>query len=94
MNYIRVEWHHDEKHYPVLLYSELDDERWEVRKVEVYRDGRVNYADRTSSTGVTGLGVEPMPSTEEIAADPQFVPSTIDSAEFEEQWRLAIHGSF
>lgn len=63
-------------------------------QVEIYRDGRSDYADRISSTGVTGLGVEPMPSLEEIAADAQFLPRVIDVTDFEEQWRLAIRGRY
>jgi hypothetical protein len=43
---------------PVVLYSELDDNRFEVRKVEVFRDGRLGYADAVRSSGGTGLGLE------------------------------------
>ena len=35
MTYIRVEWKYSFANEPVWLYSELDDLRWEVRKVEV-----------------------------------------------------------
>ncbi len=35
MTYIRVTWSHTRDDEPVLLLSELDAERWEVRKVEV-----------------------------------------------------------
>src|SRR5262249_25192281 len=37
--WIRVEWRHDSPDDPVVLYSELDAERWETRKVDVYADG-------------------------------------------------------
>lgn len=88
MNYIKVEWIHNDDD-PVLLYSELDDERWEVRKVEVYRDGHADYASATSSTGNTGLGLEPVPTLAEIGDDPEFVPHEIDAIEFEEIWLQA-----
>jgi len=39
MTYLKVKWIHSHPDAPVLLYSELDRERWEVRKVEVFRDG-------------------------------------------------------
>lgn len=45
-SYLRVEWVHDIPNEPVILFSELDDEMWELRKVEVYRDGTAGYADQ------------------------------------------------
>ncbi len=32
MTYLRVGWKHQHPDEPVILYSELDAERWEVRK--------------------------------------------------------------
>jgi hypothetical protein len=37
MTHIVVTWHHQHPDEPVELFSELDDERFEVRKVEVSR---------------------------------------------------------
>jgi hypothetical protein len=34
MKYLKVVWVHDLPGEPVLLYSEVDDEGWEIRKVE------------------------------------------------------------
>ena len=39
MQYICVEWEHDMEDEPYLIYSELDEERMEVRKIEFYRNG-------------------------------------------------------
>lgn len=44
MQYIKVKWVHPPNEYPVMLYSELDDRRYEIRKVEVFADGRMQYA--------------------------------------------------
>ncbi len=85
--YIAVLWRHSLPEEPVELFSELDDARWERRKIEVYRDGHSGYADGTESSGSTGLGVVPIPSLEEIAADPQFTPREITRDEFEALWR-------
>ena len=89
MNYIKVKWNHSFPDEPVWLYSELDGERWEVRKVEVFPDGRMGYADRLRSSGNTGLGEAPLPDVAEIAADPQFEPVTIAQPEFEAIWLSA-----
>ena len=53
MQYIKVLWKHELADEPVLLYSELDDDHWETRKVEVFRDGQLGYASADSETGST-----------------------------------------
>ncbi|SDP18135.1 hypothetical protein SAMN04488061_2416 [Filomicrobium insigne] len=88
--YIRVEWRHDHPDEPVLLYSDLDDASFEVRKVEVFRDGSVGYADAHLSQGLTMLGSEPIPTLSEINADPEFYAAEITDDEFEEVWVRAI----
>jgi hypothetical protein len=89
MRYIHVRWVHENPEYPVDLYSELDGDSWEVRKVEVFADGRLGYADAEESSGPTGLGLEPVPPLEEIARDPEFVPREIARSEFERLWAIA-----
>lgn len=86
MHYIKVKWIHSHPNEPVLLYSELDDDRWEMRKVEIFTDGHSNYASTTESVGSTELSVEPIPPTAGIASDPQFEPFEITKQEFEEVW--------
>jgi hypothetical protein len=36
MSYLKVKWNRSFPDEPMLLYSELDRERWEVRKVEFF----------------------------------------------------------
>jgi hypothetical protein len=86
MNYIKVKWIHSHADEPILLYSELDEMRWESRKVEVYADGHCSYASHNESTGSTRLGEEPIPNLAEIAADSQFQPVAITKRDFEEVW--------
>ncbi len=86
MMYICVRWHHDFCNEPVLLYSELNDNRMEVRKIEVYSDGRIGYASPSQAVGSTRLGLEPIPELAEIACDPQFELEEITREDFEEVW--------
>jgi hypothetical protein len=86
MKYVKVHWTHNDSTVPVWLYSELDDERWETRKIEVYSDGSLGFASDSEEVGGSSLGTERFPSFGEIAEDPQFIPSEIESAEFEELW--------
>ena len=85
--YIRVGWKHQRADLPVILYSELDDNRFEVRKVEVFHDGRCEYASREGSSGQTRLGIVAVPDLCEIAKDPQFEPVEIAPSDFEAAWR-------
>lgn len=86
MNYIKVEWIHSNSDEPVLLYSELDDDRWENRKMEIFGDGRLCYASVAESTGTTRLGEVPTPLLAEIGLDSEFKPFEITKQEFEELW--------
>jgi hypothetical protein len=90
MRYVRVAWKHVFPDDPILIYSELDDDRWEVRKVEVFRDGALGYASAKGSSRSLGLGLEPYPPLEEIAGDPQFEPVEITRQEFEDIWLRAL----
>jgi len=90
MNYIRVRWLHENPEAPVLAVSELDDHRWERRKVEVFADGAKGYAMKGEERGGTRLGLVPLPPVDEIAADPQFLPEEITEEEFEAVWRARL----
>src|SRR5690242_10541370 len=87
MLYIKVRWIHSHANEPVLIYAELDRHRFESRKVEIFHDGHCSYADRAGASHGAMLGLEAVPSLEEIGKDPQFVPAEIPDHEFESIWR-------
>ncbi len=87
--YLRVEWKHTQADDPVMLYSELDVDRWEVRKVEVFADGRMTYADGRGASGDTRLGEVQVPPVDEIAKNTEFAPVVISREEFETVWEKA-----
>ena len=89
-SFIRVYWRHSSPDEPVELLSELDGERFEVRKVEIWADGRSGYASQAEEVGGTRLGELPVPPLSEIAADPQFEPHEISEAEFDQRWRESV----
>jgi hypothetical protein len=88
--YLRVRWKHALVDAPVEMLSELDEERWEVRKVDVYADGHMTYAWGKGASGDTGLRECAVPPIEEIAADPQAEPAEISRDEFEAVWDRAF----
>ena len=87
MEYIDVLWHHSFPDEPVRLVSELDAERYEVRKLEFFADGHVDFADADQCSGGTWLGQEPCPPLAEINEQEEFTGTTMEAAAFEELWR-------
>lgn len=90
MNYIKVVWNQSNKDYPVLIYSELEDDQYESRKIEKYIDGSYGYAFNNHEINDSGLSKCAVPSIEKIAEDSEFEPFEITKEEFEEVWHKAI----
>jgi hypothetical protein len=93
MRYLRVSWIHEHESEPIELYSECNESGWEVRKVEMFRDGRFGYAGPGVNFGGSMLGLEPIPSLAEIASSPEFRPVEISKEEFEQVWSRASTGA-
>ncbi len=87
MKYIKAIWFHNHSDEPVLLYSELDQMRYETRKVEIYRNNMVGYADNNIEFNSTALGDVPIPDIEEINKNNQFYVIEISKEEFEVVWK-------
>jgi hypothetical protein len=66
-----------------LFFRELDATQWEVRKVEVYGDGRMESADGKEQSGNTDLGLVAVPPFQEIASNPIFESVMMSAEEFE-----------
>ncbi len=91
-SYIRVRWMHAFPDEPTDLWRQLDADRREVRKVEIWSDGRVGYAPNSQGSERTRLGKLSVPPTDEINSDPQFHAKAITRADFEMCWLDAIDG--
>lgn len=90
MTYMKVQWIHDFQDEPILLYSELDGKRNEIRKIEVYRNDNLGYACKDKSVNGTFLSKTEIPSLEDINADVQFKACEIDKEYFELIWSNAV----
>jgi hypothetical protein len=86
--YIRCEWFHDFEDEPCCIYSELDDERYETRKIEVFKDGTTTRASTEDlKSDPMALADRPAPSLEEVSAYTEFQMEEIGAAEFEGLWK-------
>jgi hypothetical protein len=86
MKYLRVKWNHTNPDEPVWIFSELDEEGKEFRKLECFRNGFCDFATPTDHSGATKLNTARLPSLEVLARDREFIPVEITQAEFEEVW--------
>ena len=86
MKYLRVAWIHDFDDEPSMIFSEIDNSRYEKRKIEIYSDDSFGLADQNLEFGGTRLGLEPIPEINEIKIDQQFIPEYISKEEFEDAW--------
>jgi hypothetical protein len=89
MLYLCIRWFHTLPTEPSKIYAELDGERWEVRKVEVFADKRMQIASVGRQQEDTMLSTAPYPELAEINDDPQFQATSITQQEFESIWNLA-----
>ena len=88
--YIRSEWIHDFADEPRFIYSELDDERYETRKVEVFKNGRTTRASTEDlKRDRMALADQPIPTLEEVQEYREFHDEEISAAEFEELWKTS-----
>jgi hypothetical protein len=91
--YEKTYWQHKSPDLPSIFFSELDDERWEIRKVEIFADGTMLYADDSTpydaSIGLSEFQVPEGP----IASAPELATETIDAQTFERVWQAARSGA-
>lgn len=88
-SYIYSKWHNSPEDSPVEFYSELNGERFETRKVEIFKDGSLGFASKKATSKTTKLGIAPVPPLAEIAEQPEFDIRTISPQQFEAKWKEA-----
>jgi hypothetical protein len=70
---------------PVEFYSELDAQRYETRKMEIFTDGSARHASPSRATSGSLLSVIPVPPIAEISPS-EFDTREISKDEFETKW--------
>lgn len=89
------EWIHDFEDEPYLFYEELDEERYSIRRIEIYKDGRaVRASEEDLQRDPMALPDQPAPTVEEVNAikateAERFRAWKVTAQEFEEAWRVA-----
>lgn len=89
LTYLKVDWHHDGEEDPVILYHEMDERRCERRRVELFKNGKIQRSSEADPDAAYSLSLEPLPSIEQIDAQPEFHVEQIDRATFDDVWERA-----
>ena len=80
MEYYRTYWQHDD--YPVWIYSEIDNHRYDTRRIELFRNGSAKYFDNRTPLEV---GVSWYPTSfDAINSEGELKVNKITSKEFNE----------
>lgn len=102
MNYICVDWlwYRFQKKYksntslvrPVRIYTEINETREEVRKVEVFLGGAIGFASDTTNYcevegATTELSDQSFPELTIVDANTEFLIHEISKENFEKIWR-------
>ena len=93
MKYIQLRWRHANPDEPVWIFSEIEEDGREVRKLECFKNGFCDFASREEATGTTKLRTQQLPEMRELGRDREFEPREITKEEFEEVWRTRHYKS-
>ena len=86
MNFIKIYTKNPLPDEPMWVYIEIDEQRYEIRKVEIFADHGVSYAEENEETGDTWLSPLPLGDLAEINANPEFAATEIAQEEFDRVW--------
>lgn len=91
MKYLKTIWNHCHKEEPSIIYQEIDDSSFEIRKIEIMKDGQViGYASEAGEFGASILADQQIPTIEEINQEDEFIAVEITKIEFENAWNSAV----
>jgi hypothetical protein len=88
--YLKALWHHDFAEEPVEIFGEVGDDGYEIRKVHVFRGGRLEWTNAEHEEDMTGLGQMPVPPVSEINEGEEFAAEEIAASLFEAVWGRAL----
>ena len=87
MEYILLEWFHDIENEPYIIYSEIDSQRYEIRKIEVFKNGTyLKCSEEILSSQIELADVAFPENIDEINRDRQFCAKYITKEDFERMW--------
>jgi len=92
MKYIKIHWNHSFIDEPELIYSKINGERYEVKKVEIFKNG--NYIIYSKDVNSDRLAEGKYPQLEELNFKEELESMQaieISEKEFNEIWKKYIN---
>ena len=89
MQYLHVMWEHNFIDEPQEIYMELNDERFQERVLEFYKDSKIAYATCNYEYN-TFLAKEQYPEVNEVNSTEEFYAEKINKEEFEKLWSSKV----
>jgi hypothetical protein len=90
MKYVHIQWNHELPDAPTDVYSELDADRMEVRKIEMFNNQSIGFAEAGRSTENTSLRPTPLPYVSVLNQDPKAMARDLDWHEFDDLWEKLV----
>lgn len=85
MEYVKVFWQYIDNDTPVLMFVELNNERYSIREIDIFQD---RHTETISEKGFETISKEPYPSNDEINNMDEFRIYNISKQEFEEVYKI------
>ncbi len=82
MEYVKYYWDYIDMQTPILIFAELDEERYSTRQIEIFPDRHIEYLGIHEAY----VSEEPYDSNEEINNMGEFQIFNISQLEFETLW--------
>jgi hypothetical protein len=89
MRYEKTVWTHSKPNFPRVIYNEINEQGWELRKVEIFPDGTYGFAGTEIRKEPTGLSETPIEPLFIAPAKPPLDITSISKEEFEDIWLKA-----
>ncbi|MFG1790410.1 DUF6881 domain-containing protein [Nocardia sp. NPDC049149] len=89
MRYMKVMRTNASDDDPAIVFSEIDDDGYESRKVEIFVSGRSDFASVSMEGEPTWLATAPLPSADEVSLQPGCKGEDISAVEFQAEWFAA-----
>ena len=68
MKFIKIIWEHDYEDEPITILIEIDDNRMENKRIEIYKDGNSKFASKPDHLDLNRLSESPFPPVEKFNA--------------------------
>ena len=90
MKYVKVEWNHDLPGEPIVIFSEVNDQGWEIRKIELFGDGAMISADAHHGLLAEVRFPDELSDITHAGGRGEFAASQISGREFDAMWQASM----